>query len=174
MNANTYGKNRLISEATDLIKAGIGVGLWDPNAHSASVGTVTDIGVLDTLLEFSPDDELVIPLTAESGLVALEVDPVDGGLDSLKPLLDKGLLPARTPIMNTAGKDKSCLFFRFKGPRTKSRVTLGAGLELIAADGFVVVPPRHASNGQEGRWKHGYHPADMPVAELPAQFAALL
>lgn len=174
MNANTHGIDRLISEAADLIDAGVAVGLVDINAGSCSVGAITDKGVFETLLQFSPEEELVIPLSKDSGLVALEVSPDSGGLDSLRPLLDKGVIPTQTPIVSTSGEDTSYLLFRFDGPRTKSRVILGAGLELIADQGFIVVPPRSGSDGSEGRWKQDHHPAEMPVAELPERLAALL
>jgi len=172
MKASEIGEDQLIQEAADLIAADVAVGLLDPAQGSTTVGAVTDRGVFETLLMFSPDGDLVIPLSPESGLVALEVTPNEGGLASLGTLLDKKVLPTKTPIVSTAGEEKSYLFFRFDGPRTKPCVTLGAGLELIA-DGFVVAPPRHAP-GTEGQWKQGYHPADMPVTDLPAKFAALL
>lgn len=173
MNANTHGIDRLISEAADLIDAGVAVGLVDINAGPCSVGAITDKGVFETLVQFSPDEELVIPLTAESGLVALAVDPDSGGLESVRPLLDKGEIPTQTPIVNTAD-GKSYLLFRFTGSRTKGNVPLGPGLDLISVQGFIVVPPRYASDSAEGRWKGGYHPAEMAVAEFPERLAALL
>jgi hypothetical protein len=129
---------------------------------------------IETLVRFSPDDELVIPLGADSGLVALEVIPKEGGLDSLKPLLEKGVICVRTPIVTTAGGDKSRLLFRFDGPRTKSPVPVGPGLTLIVDHDYIVVPPRHGSDGVAGRWKQGHHPAETPIADLPAKLAGLL
>ena len=51
--------------------------------------------MIETLARFSPDDELVVPFGSDSGLVALEVIPKERGLDSLRPLLEKGVICTR-------------------------------------------------------------------------------
>ena len=95
MKASEIGADELIREAVDLMDSGVAVGLWDTNSGPPSVGAIKDKDVIETLVQFSPDDELVIPLTSESGLVALEVTPNAGGLASIGTLLEKDLLPSR-------------------------------------------------------------------------------
>ena len=174
MNSSTFGTQSLLAEATALIDYGVAVDLLDLTANStSSMRPTRNQGTVETLLEALPEAHLVIPLTQKSGMAALAVDPEDGGLDSLRLLLDKGEIPTQTCIVVTA-EGISYLLFRFEGPRARTGVIVGPGLRLIADQGFIVVPPRMADNGSEGRWKQGHHPAEMPIAELPERLAALL
>lgn len=174
MKASTFGEQALIAEAIALIDGSVAVDLLDLSVNStASLGAIRNRAIVKSLVSALPDADLVIPLMEESGLVALRVDPVQRGLDSLRPLLEKREIPTQTSIL-TAADGTSYLLFRFNEIRSKPRVPLGPGLELVASESFIVTPPRSVSGGTEGRWKVGYHPEQMAIAELPKRLAALL
>jgi hypothetical protein len=174
MKSSTFGEQNLIAEANALIDGSVAVDLLDLTVNStAAMGAIRNRAIVESLVSALPDADLVIPLMEESGLVALAVDPESGGLESLGLLLAKGELPTKTCNL-VSSEGISYLLYRFDGVRSKSRVMLGAGLELVASESFIVAPPRSVSGGAEGRWKVGFHPADMVIAQLPKRLAALL
>lgn len=97
-----------------------------------------------------------------SGLVVLDVDPRNGGDDSLHELERQlGPLPA-TPRALTGGGGEH---YFFRHPRVPLRPVLADGLDL-KDHGYVLLAPSVHPNGRRYEWD--LTPDDVPLADLPA------
>lgn len=108
-----------------------------------------------------PAANLGVPTGAQSGLLVLDVDPEDGGLESLAGLeRSNGPLP-RTTRARTGGGGTH-VFFRYPPEEVRNSAgRLGAGLDVRGEGGYVVVPPSR-TEGSYG-WLE-----KAPLAEPPA------
>ncbi len=121
-----------------------------------------------TLLEWwtrSPDANIGIATGAESGIVVVDVDPRNGGDETLRQIeAAHGALP-KTPQSRT-GSDGSHLLFRHPGGSVKSAAgALGPGVDVKGDGGYIVAPPSRHASGSSYRWVHD--PAFTPLADLP-------
>jgi len=83
-----------------------------------------------------------------SGLVVLDIDPRNGGDDTLAALIDElGPLPS-TAEAATGGGGRHLIFH---APPGKMRGSLGPGLD-IKHDGYIIVPPSIHPSGGVYRW----------------------
>lgn len=145
-----------------------------PGKHP--IGRLVSHGVHDATADRSkiqrwlsayPDANWALATGATRGehfLVVVDVDPRNGGDESLAELEAKhGVLP-ETPRVLTGGGGthyyfRSCEFTRC--------AILGPGLELKGANGYVVAPPSLHASGSRYTWDAGAHPEDVPFAEPP-------
>ena len=98
-----------------------------------------------------PSANVGIVTGARSGLVVLDVDPKNGGLDTLRRLeTEQGPLPS-TPTVVT-GSGGLHLYFLHLGTRVPNRAGLFPGIDLRGDGGFVVAPPSQHALGHY-RWK---------------------
>jgi hypothetical protein len=99
----------------------------------------TDANLIGGWWKHWPDANVGILTGAESGLVVLDVDPRNGGSETLDALIvEHGPLPL-TPMVETGGGGLH-FYFAHPGGRVRGR-ELGPGLELKADGQFVVAPP---------------------------------
>jgi hypothetical protein len=100
-----------------------------------------------------------VAIAAEtSRLVILDVDPKNGGDESLRALIEElkiGRLLEETPKVRTGGGG---LHYYFRAPDGDSvrcsAGKLGPGLDIRAAGGYVIAPPSvHPDTGQKYRWE---------------------
>jgi putative DNA primase/helicase len=118
-----------------------------------------------------PNANVGVATGAASGVVVLDVDPRNGGLESLQELMDRhGPLP-QTPIAETGGGGLH-YYFAVRGS-VRSR-QLAPGLELKGDGGYIVAPPSLHPNGKPYRWLRGFSPKDLPLAEPPEWILAPL
>lgn len=104
-----------------------------------------------------------------TSMVVLDIDPRNGGLDSLDELQSKqGQLPPTLTTMSGRGDGGMHLFFR-RPPGPLSRGRLGAGIDVKTSTGYVVLPPsKHPDTGGE------YTRIERPVAATPHWLAEKL
>lgn len=98
-----------------------------------------------------------------SGVVVLDVDPRNGGDETLS-LLERQYGPLPHTVESVTGQRGRHIFLAHVGPLPS--VKLGPGLELKADDTQVVLPPSHSGFGPYV-WDAMAHPDDVPVAPLP-------
>lgn len=119
-----------------------------------------------------PDANVGIITGAKSGLVILDIDPRNGGDDSLAELeRTHGLLPKT--IESLTGGGGQHLFFQHPGGSIKSN-SLAEGIDIKADGGYVVAPPSSHRSGEPYRWEGAGHPNDVPLAALPGWLHAQL
>ena len=104
----------------------------------------------------TPSANLGLPTGQRSGLFVLDVDPKNGGLDSIAKLPE--IPPTRTARTPSGGFH---YFFRWQAPLGNSAGKLGPGLDTRGEGGYVVVPPS-IIDGKRYEWMNEDDPADVP------------
>ena len=107
-------------------------------------------------------------------LVVVDVDPRDGGDESLRKLeAEHGELPLTWRSL-TGGGGEHIIFAASDGVNVVNVVAkqmtdppLGPGIDVRARGGYIVAPPsRHISGGVYA-WSVDHHPRDVPLAVAP-------
>ncbi len=115
-----------------------------------------------------PQANIGIRTGLESGLLILDVDPRNGGSESLEKLLSRyGGLPD-TLVCSTGGGGWH-YYFQYPGPRLvqlKGKVPDYPGLDIKLDGGYVVAPPSRHISGGTYRWQTDWRTtAIAPVPE---------
>ena len=150
---------------------------WQTCGRSAGKHPMTIHGLLNaTLTEVRirkwftlyPDANVAIATGAESGLVAVDVDPDKGGDVTLAALeAEHGPLP-ETPEVLTGGRGRH-LFFSHPGvPIASGTDKLEPGLDIKADGGYVIAAPSLHLSGRRYEWEVLHDYETVPLAPLPA------
>lgn len=136
-----------------------------------------DVDRITAIWQAHPRANIAIATGAASGVVVLDIDPRNGGNDTLDTLEDQfGRLP-ETTASDTGGGGRH-LFFRCPvrddGTPVPLRAKLGPGVEL-QRDGqyLVAVPSGHATGGTYA-WHGECAPDEIEPAELPPAWVEAL
>ncbi|WP_020523074.1 bifunctional DNA primase/polymerase [Catelliglobosispora koreensis] len=117
------------------------------------------------MLAMEPNGMLAIRTGAPSGLVVVDVDPRNGGSQTIKTLVAQGLLPPTR--FAATGSGGLHLYYRHPGPHTKipsGPNVLGPGIDIKADGGYVIAPPSiHPHTRQPYVWAD----ESTPVSEMP-------
>ncbi len=130
-----------------------------PLTYSGFWDATTDARRIKAWWSRWPYANVGVPTGERSGLLVLDVDPRDGGSESLAALeLINGPLP-RTAKARTGGGGVH-VFFRYpKGEEVRNSAgRLGLGLDVRGEGGYVVVPPSRTQSAYE--WLDRTSPAD--------------
>jgi hypothetical protein len=112
---------------------------------------------------FGGDKPLNIAIRTGDGLAVLDVDPRNGGAESLaKAVAAHGPLPA-TRIAET-GRGDGGIHVYLKVPHGTASRKIAPGLDLQAEGKYVIAPPSNHASGGTYRW----HPLQPPLARAPA------
>lgn len=169
MKSTEMGVEPLYKLAEQLLCGGLSLDVIDLSIGEKPVPR-TDPTDIRMLLKACGDSDLVIPLGGSSGFVALEVDETKGGTETLGALMNKVEIP-KTAIVKPAGGPIYFLLRTEKSPLT-CRKRLGDGLELVANDTCIIVPPKDSHDKTQGWWKN-FH-TEVEVAPIPEKLAAFL
>jgi hypothetical protein len=147
----------------------------DPACTSPGKHPRTEHGVKDATTDEAtirgwwdrwPDANVGIATGRASGLVVVDVDPRNGGDDSLDALeRQHGKLPQTVEALTGGGGRH--LFFAHPGGHIKNRV-LARGVDLKADGGYIVAPPSLHASGRTYEWETSSHPDDVALAPRPA------
>lgn len=131
-------------------------------AHGANSGT-TNPGVIRSWWEKWPSAN--VGLCTGSGIIAIDIDPRNGG-DATWAALEDELGPfPRTAEARTGGGGRHLLAVRPDG--VKARGSLGPGVEVQDEGKHIVVAPSLHPSGNTYTWKPGQALGEVDVAELP-------
>ena len=117
-----------------------------------------------------PGANIGIATGGESGLLVLDIDPRNGGDQSLEKLPE---LPD-TPAVRTGGGGAQFYFKLSPGTKMKSRSALLPGLDIKAEGGYVVAPPSSHKSGKRYLWYADVAPEEGKLASIPQWLARLL
>jgi hypothetical protein len=114
-------------------------------------------------------------------LVVLDVDPRDGGDESLKKLeAEHGPLPTTWRSI-TGGGGEHIIYAASDGIKVVNVVAkqmanppLGPGIDVRARGGYIVAVPSQHISGRPYCWNVDFHPADTPLAPAPDWLVAKL
>lgn len=103
---------------------------------------------------------------AISGIIVVDVDPKNGGDQSLADLEARhGPLP-KTVESLTGGGGRH-LYFVHPGHEVRNRAGLAPGIDLRGDGGCIIVPPSVHPSGKRYRWRSGHAPGQIALATLP-------
>jgi hypothetical protein len=121
-----------------------------------------------------PAANIGIATGAASGIVVIDVDPRDGGNDSLGELCDAhGQLP-ETVEAGTGGGGLH-LYFRHPGTTIRNSAgKLGVGIDVRGDGGYVVAAPSIHVSRSRYRWLPECEPREDRLAAMPDWLVALL
>lgn len=110
-----------------------------------------------------PDAGIGVPTGAASGWLAIDSDPRHGGDASLCELIEKyGDFPA-TRVARTGGGGQHLIYQYPKGSDIRNSAgKLGAGVDVRADGGYVVVAPSPHKSGGRYEWMNDEEPAPAP------------
>lgn len=107
-----------------------------------------------------------------SGIVVLDVDPRNGGDETLARFVARRFGPLPETVESATGGGGRHYWFDPTGRRLPTG-RLAAGLDLKAEGGLVVAPPSVHASGAAYAWVAGRSPAERKPAPLPRWIAAL-
>lgn len=115
-----------------------------------------------------PDANIGVATGAVSGLFVLDVDPRNGGDDSLDLLISQhGPLPDTVEVLTGGGGRH--IYFAYDGVEgiKNSSSKLDPGLDIKTDGGYVVAPPSMHISGGRYEWEASSHPSDETLAPPP-------
>lgn len=130
----------------------------------------TDPEVIKSWWRKWPQANVSIVTGQKSGLLVLDIDPRNGGNESLKRL--PGNLPL-TPSTSTGGGGEH-YFLKHPGDGFKIPAKLPGytGIDFKGDGGYIVAPPSGHISGQKYSWQ--YRPETTPLAPIPPWLLELL
>ena len=113
-----------------------------PLTRNGHWDATTDSRVIERWWKRWPSANVGIPTGKKSGVVVLDVDMDDGGLDSLAKLERTGTPIPKTARARTGGGGIHVFFRNPRGTKIRNSAgLLGPGLDVRGDGGYVVVPP---------------------------------
>ena len=129
------------------------------------LNATTDSNILQQWWATEPDANVGIRTGAVSGLFVLDIDPRNGGDQSLAKLeRQHGTLPETVEAF-TGGGGRHFFFMHPGGPLPRN--TFWPGIDVQADGGYVVAPPSLHPSGQRYQWKPDAGPEAIALAPLP-------
>ena len=141
------------------------IGKHPRTAHGFKDAT-TDESKIRSWWTKRPDANIGIATGKDSGLIVIDVDPRNGGIETLKKLT-KELRVLKNPLKVNTGGGGRHYFFRYPDHDVKAPKKLGDGLDIKADDGYVVAAPSLHASGRQYLWRPRFSPENRPLATLP-------
>ncbi len=132
----------------------------------------TDADRIRAMLERYPDNPVAIRTGAPSGIVVVEIDPKNGGGDTLARLDERGILPG-TLMVQSGGGGVHLYYAHPGGYAMGSANRLGPGVDVKADGGYVVAPPSLHRSGHRYAWT-GNGRCDYPLTPLHPEVSAVV
>lgn len=116
-----------------------------------------------------PHANIAFATGAESGIIVLDVDPRNGGDDSLLEIEARHGRLSETLTSWTGGGGRH-FYFKYPGFRVNSVPSLKNGVDLKSDGGYVIVPPSRHVSGYRYRWAN----PSCVICEAPAWLVEIL
>ena len=116
-----------------------------------------------------PDANIGIAAGQESGILVLDIDPRNGGTETLQRLeKELGPLPP-TVTSNTGGGGQHRIFAHpaFSVRKDSAGKLLGPGVDVLSDGCIMIAPPSRHASGKRYRWEDGKSFRDLEPASLP-------
>lgn len=145
--------------------------ILDGGVHSATWDPLK----IKRLWQEYPEANIGIATGEVSDLIALDVDPRNGGDDAIQRLFNEiGRLP-KTVLSETGGGGIHRLFhYPEAGILTRHGGDGLAGIDLQSDGAYIVAPPSRHISGQPYRWRDGRDPGSMVLADLSEEWLGRL
>ena len=119
-----------------------------------------------------PEANIGIACGSISNILALDVDPRNGGRETLHRLIEKLGKLNSTVISNTGGGGTHHIFKLAKFPIRKDNhgKVFGAGVDVISNGAIIVVPPSVHASGKRYRWRKEMSLLKNALGSLPKKW----
>jgi predicted P-loop ATPase len=122
----------------------------------------------------SPGSNVAVVTGKVSGLVVVDIDPRNGGDESLQDLFAEfGKFPDTVTAMTGGGG----MHYYFRYPKDVDKIRckpIRDGIDIKADGGYVIAAPSVHGSGKEYGWEMSSRPGEVAVAELPDWLLSLL
>lgn len=122
-----------------------------------------------------PNANIGLATGAKSGAVALDVDPKDGGDDTLREL-EEAYEQLPDTVESISGSGGRHILFEYPGwyvpPSVGKTGGIGDGLDIRGDGALIILPPSRHTSGRRYEWDLEHHPEDMNPAPMPEWLAA--
>lgn len=132
-----------------------------------SKDATTDEFALRSWWNMDPNYNVGVVMNNESGMLALDIDPRNGGTEGFAALCTQGEFPLTYTVATPTGGTH--YYFRHPGVKLYGKLKSYPGIDVQAGGKYVVAPPSIHPDG--GRYELS---ANYEVAELPAWLLAIL
>lgn len=142
-----------------------------PRTPKGLTDASTDAATIDSWWSRWSDANIGIVMGAATGVVAIDIDPRNGGDNSRAELeAEYGKLPPTVEALTGGGGQH--LFFTHPGGKLAGK--LGPGIDVKAIGGYVVAAPSTHVSGERYRWREGHGPHERSPVPLPGWLRLLL
>jgi hypothetical protein len=135
-----------------------------PRTRNGFKDATTDQSKIKDLWEEWPDANIGLPTGPSSGLLAIDIDPRNGGDSSWDSLVQNHGLPPPTAEQKTGGGGRHILF---RDPAVKVPKELAPGIDVKSAGGYIIVAPSVHASGQLYVWDGSGPEVLLNVADAP-------
>lgn len=123
-----------------------------------------------------PSANIGIACGVPSGIIVIDVDPRNGGPESLARLASRGSILPPCPRART-GNGGWHYIYRYQPGIINSKSKLGAGIDIKTTGGYIVAAPSWlapSESGPGGEYRWEVSPLDVAVPRLPIWVSTLL
>ncbi|MFC9087056.1 bifunctional DNA primase/polymerase [Nocardiopsis dassonvillei] len=122
----------------------------------------TDADRVHTMLDLHPRGLLALRTGAISGTVVVDIDGRNGGNDTMRDLINGGLLPETRSVRTGSGDGWHFHYHHPGGRITSGTNKAGQGIDVKADDAYVILPPSvHPRTGRPYLWHWDWPTAPM-------------
>jgi putative DNA primase/helicase len=143
-----------------------------PRTSHGVKDATTDVGQIKEWWERWPAANIGIAAGRKSRILVIDIDPRNGGDETLKKCVEElGELPA-TVTANTGGGGRH-FFFRyppFLVKKDSQGKRFGPGIDVLSKGSIVIVPPSRHASGNRYAWQDGKSAFEIKLAELPPRW----
>jgi bifunctional DNA primase/polymerase-like protein len=137
-----------------------------PRCRNGVHSATTDLSVISEWWRRWPNANIGIATGKPSGFDVLDIDPRNGGDDTLRELeLTHGPIP-QTAMSITGGLGCHYLF-RHNPEVGNGNRSIASGIDMKTTGGYIVAPPSVHSSGSNYWWEGASHPDDVGIANMP-------
>ena len=147
-----------------------------PHTQRGVLDATTDQVRIKSWFDKWPDANVGIRTGTKSRIVVLDIDPRNGGIESVKRLIkERGKLPATLTVKTGGGGYH--LYFRLQNAamQLKNQSNLGgySGIDFKAENGYVLAPPSIHASGEQYRFLKKKR-SSSKIVPLPKSIGQLL
>ena len=120
-----------------------------------------------------PHANIGIATGRQSGFFVLDIDPKNGGNESLKSLIRQhGKLPGTVKV-STGGGGRH-FYFQMPQFELRNKTNILSGIDVRAEGGYIIAPPSNHASGGMYEWAEERGPSDVEILPAPEWLLLLL
>ena len=145
-----------------------------PTTPNGLTNATSDPDVIKVWWKKWPWANVAILTGSPSGIIALDIDPKNGGDNSINDLTDKyGPLPHT--VIAITGSGGQHYIYQHPGYQIKNSVSkIAPGVDIRGDGGYIIATPSHHISGNSYEWEASSEPGMVPIAPIPEFLLTLI